>query len=40
MATFRNVAVSLLYHAGITEITRTLRAIGRDRARVLTCLPL
>jgi len=40
MATFRNIAVSLLYHAGVTEITRTIQAIGRDRTRMLTCLPL
>jgi hypothetical protein len=29
MATFPNIAVSLLYHAGVTEITRTLQAIDR-----------
>jgi predicted transposase YbfD/YdcC len=40
MATFRNIAVSLLYHAGVTEITRTLQAIGRDRTRILSYLPL
>jgi len=40
MATFRNIAVSLLYHAGVTEITRTLQAIGRDRTRMLSYLPL
>jgi predicted transposase YbfD/YdcC len=40
MATFRNIAVSVLYHAGITEITRTLQAIGRDRTRMLSYLPL
>src|SRR5450756_2413575 len=39
MATFR-IAVSLLYHAGVTEITRTLQAIGRDRTRMLSYLPL
>jgi len=40
MATFRNIAVSLLYHAGVTEITRTLQAIARDRTRMLSYLPL
>jgi predicted transposase YbfD/YdcC len=40
MATFRNIAVSLLHHAGVTEITRTLQAIGRDRTRMLSYLPL
>jgi predicted transposase YbfD/YdcC len=40
MATFRNLAVSLLYLAGVTQITRTLQAIGRDRTRVLNYLPL
>jgi predicted transposase YbfD/YdcC len=40
MATLRNIAVSLLHLAGITEITRTLQAITRDRNRVLSILPL
>jgi len=45
MATFRNLAVSLLYLVGVTQITRTLQAIGlqaigRDRTRVLNYLPL
>jgi predicted transposase YbfD/YdcC len=40
MATFRNIAVSLLYLAGVTEITRTLQAIGRDRTRMLSYLPI
>jgi len=40
MATFRNIAVSLLYRAGVTEITRTTQAIGRDRTRMLSYLPL
>ena len=40
MATFRNIAVSLLHHAGVTEITRTLQAITRDRNRMLSYLPL
>jgi predicted transposase YbfD/YdcC len=40
MATLRNLAISLLYLAGITEITRTLQAIGRDRNRILDYLPL
>ena len=26
--------------AGVTEITRTLQAIGRDRTRILSYLPL
>ena len=40
MATLRNLAVSLLYLSGVTEITRTLQAINRDRNRVLDYLPL
>ena len=40
MATFRNPAVSLPYLARITQITRTLHAIGRDRIRMLNYLPL
>jgi hypothetical protein len=40
MATLRNLAVSLLYLSGVTEITRTLQAISRDRNRVLDYLPL
>jgi predicted transposase YbfD/YdcC len=40
MATLRNIAVSLLYHAGVTEITRTLPSITRDRTRMLSYLPL
>ncbi len=36
----RNIAVSLLYLAEITEITRTLQSISRDRNRVLDILPL
>ena len=40
MATFRNIAISLLHVAGITEITRTLQAITRDRNRALNVLPL
>ena len=40
MATCRNIAISLLYLAGVTEITRTLQAIGRDRTRMLSYLPL
>jgi hypothetical protein len=40
MAAFRNLAVSLLYLAGVTQITRTLQAIGRDRTRMLNYLPL
>jgi hypothetical protein len=34
MATLRNIALSLLHLAGITEITRTLQRITRDRTRV------
>jgi hypothetical protein len=40
MATLRNLAISLLYLAGVKEITRTLQAIGRDRTRILDYLPL
>jgi predicted transposase YbfD/YdcC len=40
MAAFRDIAVSLLYRAGVTEITRTIQAIGRDRTRILSYLPL
>jgi predicted transposase YbfD/YdcC len=40
MATLRNLAISLLYLSGVTEITRTLQAIGRDRNRILDYLPL
>ena len=40
MATLRNLAVSLLYLNGVTEITRTLQAIGRNRNRILDYLPL
>jgi predicted transposase YbfD/YdcC len=40
MATLRNLAISLLRLAGVTEITRTLQAIARDRTRVLDYLPL
>lgn len=40
MATLRNLAVSLLYLSGVTEITRTLQAVARDRNRVLDYLPL
>jgi predicted transposase YbfD/YdcC len=39
MATLRNLA-SLLYLSGVTEITRTLQTIARDRNRVLDYLPL
>jgi predicted transposase YbfD/YdcC len=35
MATLRNLALSLLRRTGITEITRTVQAIGRDRMRAL-----
>lgn len=40
MATLRNIAISLLRIAGITQVTRTLQAISRDRNRVLDYLPL
>jgi predicted transposase YbfD/YdcC len=40
MATLRNLAISLLYLAGVKEITRTLQAIARDRNRILDYLPL
>lgn len=40
MATLRNIAISLLHLAGVTEITRTLQAVTRDRTRMLSYLPL
>ena len=40
MATLRNLAISLLYLSGVKEVTRTLQAIARDRARMLEYLPL
>ena len=40
MATLRNLAISLLYLAGVKEVTRTLQAIARDRTRLLGYLPL
>lgn len=40
MATVRNLAISLPHLAGITQITRTLQAIARDRNRILDYLPL
>ena len=40
MATLRNLAISLLHLAGITEISRTLQRITRDRTRALLFLPL
>jgi hypothetical protein len=39
MATF-HLAISLLHLSGVTEITRTLQAITRDRNRLLKFLPL
>lgn len=36
----RNIAISLLHLAGITEITRTLQRITRDRTRALLFLTL
>jgi hypothetical protein len=35
MATLRNLALSLLRRTGVTEITRTVQPIGRDRMRAL-----
>jgi hypothetical protein len=40
MATFRNLAINLLHLARVTDITRTLQAIGRDRTRIFDYLPL
>jgi predicted transposase YbfD/YdcC len=40
MATLRNLAISLLYLAGVKEVTRTLQAIARDRNRLFDYLPL
>jgi hypothetical protein len=40
LATCRNITISLLYLAGVTQITRTPQAIGRDRTRQLGYLPL
>ena len=40
MATLRNIAISLLHLAGITEINRTLQRNTRDRTRALLFLPL
>jgi len=40
MATLRNIAISLLHLAGITQITRTLQAFSRDPARILDLIPL
>ncbi len=40
MATLRNIAISVLHLAGITDITRTLQPITRDRTRALLFLPL
>jgi hypothetical protein len=40
MATLRNLAISLLYLSGVTEIIRTLHVIARDRNRILNYLPL
>jgi hypothetical protein len=34
------MAISLLHLAGVTEITRTVQAIARDRARMPSYLPL
>ncbi len=39
MATLRNIATSLLHLARITEISRTLQRITRDRTRALLFLP-
>ena len=40
MATLWNIAISLLRLADITQITRSLQAISRDRNRVLNVIPL
>ena len=40
LATCTNIAISLLYPAGVTQITRTLQAIGRDRTRLPGYPPL
>jgi predicted transposase YbfD/YdcC len=40
MATFRNIAISLLRLADITQITRTIQDINRNPARVLDIIPL
>jgi hypothetical protein len=39
-ATLRNLAISLLYLAGVKEVVRTIQAIARDRTRMLDYLPL
>ena len=36
----RNIAISLLRLAGITQITRTIQAISRNPARILDIIPL
>jgi hypothetical protein len=36
----RDLAHQPLYLSGVTEITRTLQAIARDRTRILDYLPL
>jgi hypothetical protein len=40
MAALRNMAISLLHIAGITQIARTLQAFSRDRTRILDVIPL
>jgi hypothetical protein len=40
MATLRNLAVSLLYPSGVTEITRTPQPISRNPNRMPDYLPL
>jgi predicted transposase YbfD/YdcC len=40
MTTLRNLAISLLHLAGVTEIKRTLQRISRDRTRALLVPPL
>ena len=40
VATLRNLAIRLLYLAGVKEVTRTLQAIAGDRNRMLDYLPL
>jgi hypothetical protein len=40
MAALQNLAVSLLYLAGVKEVTRTLQTIARERNRLLNYLSL
>jgi hypothetical protein len=40
MATLRNIAISLLHLAGITQMNRTLQAVSRNPGRALGLIPL